>query len=106
MVKGLRGGKTSTYGTPNLYYFNTKGVYDKARTAKYRKAAKMNSKAATIKKMLGKYQKRTTNSPSCFLDGNGVDVTYRYAHLELNVFRPKGKGSSAEIVESLMFRYN
>lgn len=106
MVTGLRGGKTSMYGAPQVYYFNSKGVYDKARTAKYRKASKMNAKAATIKKLLGKYQKRTTSSPSCFLDGNGVDVTYTYAHLELNVFRPKGKSSSAEIVESLMFRYN
>lgn len=104
MVTGLRGGKTSTYGVPQVYYFNSKGVYDKARTTKYRKASRMNAKAATIKKMLGKYQKRTTSSPSCFLDGNGVDVTYTYAHLELNVFRPNGKNSNAEIVESLMFR--
>lgn len=31
MVKGLRGGSTSAYSMPNLYFFNSKGVYDKKK---------------------------------------------------------------------------
>lgn len=44
MVKGLRGGSTSAYSMPNLYFFNSKGVYDKKKTVMYRNAAKINSK--------------------------------------------------------------
>lgn len=49
MVTGLRGGKTSTYGVPQVYYFNSKGVYDKIRTAKYRKV--LYSSWSTVKKI-------------------------------------------------------
>ena len=35
MVKGLRGGSTSAYSMPNLYFFNSKGVYDKKKTVMY-----------------------------------------------------------------------
>lgn len=49
MVTGLRGGKTSTYGVPQVYYFNSKGVYDKSRTAKYRKV--LYSSWSTVKKI-------------------------------------------------------
>ncbi len=57
MVKGLRGGSTSAYSMPNLYFFNSKGVYDKKKTVMYRNAAKINRNATQIKKLLGKYKK-------------------------------------------------
>ena len=38
------------------------------------------------------------------LDGNGKDVTYTYDYVQLNVVRPTGKGSSAEVVASITAR--
>ena len=38
------------------------------------------------------------------LDGNGKDVTYTYDYVQLNVVRPTGKGSSAEVVASITVR--
>ena len=37
MVKGLRGGSTSAYSMPNLYFFNSKGVYDKKKNCNVQK---------------------------------------------------------------------
>ncbi len=103
MVKGLRCGSTSAYAVPNLYYFNSKGVYDKKKTVIYRNAAKTNKNAKQIKKLLGKYKKKYVNKNSCF--GKGSDITYVYNNVELSVLRPSGKGESSEIVESIMQRY-
>ena len=105
MVKGLRGGSSSAYSMPNLYFFNSKGVYDKKKTAMYRNAAKINSNAAQIKKLLGKYKKVSVIGESCFGNGKGSDVVYVYDNIELSVFRPTGKDASAEIVESVSQRY-
>lgn len=105
MVKGLRGGFISLYKGSDLYFFNSKGVYDKKKTAVYRNASKPNTNAAQIKKLLGKYKKVTVNTNSCFGDGEGSDVIYTYDNVELSVFRPDGKDASAEIVESLSLRY-
>ena len=105
MVKGLRGGSTSAYSMPNLYFFNSKGVYDKKKTVMYRNAAKINSNAAQIKKLLGKYKKVSVTGESCFGNGNGSDVVYVYDNIELSVFRPTGKDANAEIVESVSQRY-
>ena len=55
-----------------------------------------------IKKLLGKYSKMHISKDSCF--GNGSDVTYIYGSLALSVFRPAGKGASAEVVEGIMQR--
>ena len=41
---------------------------------------------------------------TCMLDGNGKDVTYTYNYVQLNVVRPTGKGSSAEVVASITVR--
>ena len=38
------------------------------------------------------------------LDGNVKDVTYTYDYVQLNVVRPTGKGSSAEVVASITAR--
>ena len=105
MVKGLRCGSTSAYAMPNLYYFNSKGVYDKKKTAVYRNASKTNKNASQIKKLLGKYKKKYVSKESCFGNGNGSDITYIYNNIELSVFRPAGKGAGSEIVESIMQRY-
>ena len=78
MVKGLRGGSTSAYSMPNLYFFNSKGVYDKKKTVMYRNAAKINSNAAQIKKLLGKYKKVSVTGESCFGNGNGSDFLNDY----------------------------
>ena len=105
MVKGLRGGSSPAYSMPNLYFFNSKGVYDKKKTAMYRNAAKINSNATQIKKLLGKYKKVSVIGESCFGNGKGSDVVYVYDNIELSVFRPTGKDASAEIVESVSQRY-
>lgn len=101
MVKGLRGGRTSLYAMQDLYFFNSKGVYDKKKTAVYRNAAKPYKNAAQIKKLLGKYKKVTTLNGTCFGGGEGADIIYTYDNIELSVFRPDGKDASAEIVESV-----
>ena len=105
MVKGIRGGSSPAYSMPNLYFFNSKGVYDKKKTAMYRNAAKINSNATQIKKLLGKYKKVSVIGESCFGNGKGSDVVYVYDNIELSVFRPTGKDASAEIVESVSQRY-
>ena len=110
-VKGIRVGSVSIYDIPKLYYFNPKtGVVDKKKTSLYRKyaatstLAKQNN-ASKIKKVLGKYKKCTiSKSNTCMLDGNGKDVTYTYDYVQLNVVRPTGKGSSAEVVASITVR--
>ena len=105
-VKGIRVGSVSMYEIPKLYYFNPKtGAVDKKKTSLYRKyaatstLAKQNN-ASKIKKVLGKYKKCTIS----MLDGNGKDVTYTYDYVQLNVVRPTGKGSSAEVVASITVR--
>ena len=109
MVTGARVGSTSLYGRQQLFYFNPKtGIYDAAKTAKFRKAAtqstaKKPNSAATIKKLLGKAKKVKVSKNSCFLDGNGKDVQYIYDHLVLSVFRPNG--SKKELVESVTLRF-
>ena len=110
-VKGIRVGSVSMYEIPKLYYFNPKtGAVDKKKTSLYRKyaatstMAKRNN-ASKIKKVLGKYKKCTiSKSNTCMLDGNGKDVTYTYDYVQLNVVRPTGKGSSAEVVASITAR--
>ena len=110
-VKGIRVGSVSMYEIPKLYYFNPKtGAVDKKKTSLYRKyaatstLAKQNN-ASKIKKILGKYKKCTiSKSNTCMLDGNGKDVTYTYNYVQLNVVRPTGKGSSAEVVASITVR--
>ena len=110
-VKGIRVGSVSMYEIPKLYYFNPKtGAVDKKKTSLYRKyaatstLAKQNN-ASKIKKILGKYKKCTiSKSNTCMLDGNGKDVTYTYDYVQLNVVRPTGKGSSAEVVASITAR--
>lgn len=110
-VKGIRVGSVSMYEIPKLYYFNPKtGAVDKKKTSLYRKyaatstLAKQNN-ASKIKKVLGKYKKCTiSKSNTCMLDGNGKDVTYTYDYVQLNVVRPTGKGSSAEVVASITLR--
>ena len=110
-VKGIRVGSVSMYEIPKLYYFNPKtGAVDTKKTNLYRKyaaASTMTKKnnAAKIKKVLGKYKKCTiSKEDTCMLGGNGKDVTYVYDYVELNVVRPTGKGSSAEIVSSVSVR--
>ena len=110
-VKGIRVGSVSMYEIPKLYYFNPKtGAVDKKKTSLYRKyaatstMAKRNN-ASKIKKVLGKYKKCTiSKGNTCMLDGNGKDVTYTYDYVQLNVVRPTGKGSSAEVVASITVR--
>ena len=110
-VKGIRVGSVSMYEIPKLYYFNPKtGAVDKKKTSLYRKyaatstLAKQNN-ASKIKKFLGKYKKCTiSKGNTCMLDGNGKDVTYTYDYVQLNVVRPTGKGSSAEVVASITAR--
>ena len=110
-VKGIRVGSDSMYEIPKLYYFNPKtGAVDKKKTSLYRKyaatstLAKQNN-ASKIKKVLGEYKKCTiSKSNTCMLDGNGKDVTYTYDYVQLNVVRPTGKGSSAEVVASITAR--
>ena len=110
-VKGIRVGSVSMYEVPKLYYFNPKtGAVDTKKTTLYRKYAatstlgKLNN-ASKIKKVLGKYKKCTVSkSNTCMLDGNGKDVTYTYDYVQLNVVRPTGKGSSAEVVASITVR--
>ncbi|MEF2695398.1 MAG: hypothetical protein U0O03_11535 [Blautia wexlerae] len=110
-VKGIRVGSVSIYEIPKLYYFNPKtGAVDKKKTSLYRKyaatstLAKQNN-ASKIKKVLGKYKKCTiSKGNTCMLDGNGKDVTYTYDYVQLNVVRPTGKGSSAEVVASITVR--
>ena len=110
-VKGIRVGSVSMYEIPKLYYFNPKtGAVDKKKTSLYRKyaatstLAKQNN-ASKIKKILGKYKKSTiSKGNTCMLDGNGKDVTYTYDYVQLNVVRPTGKGSSAEVVASITVR--
>lgn len=110
-VKGIRVGSVSMYDIPKLYYFNPKtGAVDKKKTSLYRKyaatstLAKQNN-ASKIKKVLGKYKKCTiSKSNTCMLDGNGKDVTYTYDYVQLNVVRPTGKGSNAEVVASITVR--
>lgn len=110
-VKGIRVGSVSIYDIPKLYYFNPKtGAVDKKKTSLYRKyaatstLAKQNN-ASKIKKVLGKYKKCTiSKGNTCMLDGNGKDVTYTYDYVQLNVVRPTGKGSSAEVVASITVR--
>ena len=110
-VKGIRVGSVSMYEIPKLYYFNPKtGAVDKKKTSLYRKyaatstLAKQNN-ASKIKKVLGKYKKCTiSKGNTCMLDGNGKDVTYTYDYVQLNVARPTGKGSSAEVVASITVR--
>ena len=86
-------------------FFNSKGVYDKKKTVMYRNAAKIDSNATQIKKLLGKYKKVSVTGESCFGNGNGSDVVYVYDNIELSVFRPTGKDANAEIVESVSQRY-
>ena len=108
---GIRVGSVSMYDIPKLYYFNPKtGAVDKKKTSLYRKyaatstLAKQNN-ASKIKKVLGKYKKCTiSKGNTCMLDGNGKDVTYTYDYVQLNVVRPTGKGSSAEVVASITVR--
>ena len=110
-VKGIRVGSVSMYEVPKLYYFNPKtGAVDKKKTSLYRKyaatstLAKQNN-ASKIKKVQGKYKKCTiSKGNTCMLDGNGKDVTYTYDYVQLNVVRPTGKGSSAEVVASITVR--
>lgn len=110
-VKGIRVGSVSMYEIPKLYYFNPKtGAVDKKKTSLYRKyaatstLAKQNN-ASKIKNVLGKYKKCTiSKGNTCMLDGNGKDVTYTYDYVQLNVVRPTGKGSSAEVVASITVR--
>ena len=110
-VKGIRVGSVSMYEVPKLYYFNPKtGAVDKKKTSLYRKyaatstLAKQNN-ASKIKKVLGKYKKcAISKGNTCMLDGNGKDVTYTYDYVQLNVVRPTGKGSSAEVVASITVR--
>lgn len=110
-VKGIRVGSVSMYEIPKLYYFNPKtGAVDKKKTSLYRKyaatstLAKQNN-ASKIKKVLGKYKKCTiSKGNTCMLDGNGKDATYTYDYVQLNVVRPTGKGSSAEVVASITVR--
>ena len=110
-VKGIRVGSVSMYEIPKLYYFNPKtGAVDKKKTSLYRKyaatstLAKQNN-ASKIKKVLGKNKKSTiSKGNTCMLDGNGKDVTYTYDYVQLNVVRPTGKGSSAEVVASITVR--
>ncbi len=110
-VKGIRVGSVSMYEIPKLYYFNPKtGAVDKKKTSLYRKyaatstLAKQNN-ASKIKKILGKYKKCIiSKGNTCMLDGNGKDVTYTYDYVQLNVVRPTGKGSSAEVVASITAR--
>lgn len=110
-VKGIRVGSVSMYEIPKLYYFNPKtGAVDKKKTSLYRKyaatstLAKQNN-ASKIQKVLGKYKKCTiSKGNTCMLDGNGKDVTYTYDYVQLNVVRPTGKGSSAEVVASITVR--
>ena len=110
-VKGIRVGSPSLYGIPKLYYFNPKtGAVDTKKTSLYRKYAatstlKKQNNASKIKKVLGKYKKCiVSKSNTCMLDGNGKDVTYIYDYVQLNVVRPTGKGSSAEVVASVTVR--
>ena len=104
-VKGVRVGSTSTYGMSYVFYFNSNGTYNKTRTAQLRTASRTNKKAATIKKMLGKCRKYRISKNSCFMNGNGVDITYTYDTVELSVFRPNGKNYKYDVVESLVARY-
>ena len=114
-VTGFHMASTKLYGNAILYYFDTKtGAYNQAKSKVYRtytvsarsKATKYQKNATKLKKLLGKQVKKVKiNKESCFLDGKGWDVTYTYANIELNVFRPYGKGRSAEVVESVVTRF-
>lgn len=105
MAKGVCVGSTSAYGMTYVFYFNANGTYNKTRTVQLRRASVPNKKAATIKKLLGKYQKCRISKNSCFMGGNGMDVTYTYGNVELSVFRPKGKNANYEVVESIVQRF-
>lgn len=113
-VSGIHMASTSLYGLSKLYYFNPKtGAYDANKSKVYRKyavSARAVSKpyqdnAAKLKKVLGKTVKKAKiNKQSCFLNGKGWDITYTYKNVELNVFRPYGKSSRAEVIESVVTR--
>ena len=105
MVKGLRGGSTSAYSMPNLYFFNSKGVYDKKKTVMYRQERNINSNAAQIKKLLGKYKKVSVTGESSFGNEYVSEVVYVYDNIELSLFRPTANDANAEIVESVSQRY-
>lgn len=104
-VKGVRVGSTSTYGMPYVFYFNSNGTYNKTRTTQLRTASRTNRNATTIKKLLGSCKKYRISKNSCFMNGNGMDITYTYDSVELSVFRPKGKSYKYDVVESLVSRY-
>ena len=119
-VTGFHMASTKPYGRAILYYFDTKtGAYNQAKSKVYRtytavpdrkkyqkNATKYQQNAVKLKKLLGKQVKKVKISKqSCFLGGNGWDVTYTYANIELNMFRPYGEGSSAEVVESVINRW-
>ena len=101
-VKGIRVGSVSMYEIPKLYYFNPKtGAVDKKKTSLYRKYAATSTLA---KQNNASKIKTISKGNTCMLDGNGKDVTYTYDYVQLNVVRPTGKGSSAEVVASITVR--
>jgi hypothetical protein len=73
-----------------FYVFNSKtGVYDKATTSTYRKAAAYRKDSKALKKLLGKASK-TETSDSCY--GDGIDVVRYYTYYIVSYFRDaKGK---------------
>ena len=105
MARGVRVGSTSTYGMQYVFYFNPNGTYNKNRTAQLRTASRTKRNAAAIKNLLGNCRKYRISPNSCFMNGNGVDITYTYDTVELSVFRPRGKSYRYDIVESLVARY-
>ena len=110
-VKGIRVGSVSMYEIPKLYYFNPKtGAVDKKKTSLYRNMRQhLLWQNRTMRQRLRRFWeniKKCTISKgnTCMLDGNGKDVTYTYDYVQLNVVRPTGKGSSAEVVASITVR--
>ncbi len=81
MVKGV-------YATESgrIYFFNSRGVWNKTKSQSYNKAAGYGKNAAAIRKLLGTPVKEET-SDSCYLPGEGVDVQVTYANVIVSLFR-------------------
>lgn len=72
-----------------FFVFDKKGVYNSAKSAKLRKAAKQKTNTAGLVKLLGKCQKRKKIGSSCFMDG-AIDYILYYDHYEVDVCRKGG----------------
>lgn len=73
-----------------LYWFSDKGVYDKAKTAKVRAAAREEADASALLALIGEPAKVRTSSschPLVMAYGGGKDVVYTYRNATLSFFK-------------------